>query len=170
MSYDPRQVKIGRRIEREHTDDPAEAERIAKDHLRENPRYYPTGQKPKNAKEALRYEADKLLPRPPKKTMGLIKMSEHEEGEHGLWLAPQIGDRVATTTNDGEYLEGVVLGQWWDSILFKVDKPAHHAGKEFMGDRGRVVFADTGETHRPPGWEPPETPPPKAAEMQVSWT
>lgn len=70
MSFDPEQVRIGTEIEKEHTDDPAKAERIAKDHLRENPRYYPTGKMPKGRKEALRYvesilrEADELLPTP----------------------------------------------------------------------------------------------------------
>ena len=70
MRFDPEQLRIGTEIEKEHTDDPAEARRIAQDHLRENPRYYPTGKRPKGKKEALRYiesilcEADRLLPRP----------------------------------------------------------------------------------------------------------
>jgi len=38
--YDPTQVKMGIKEEMEHTDDPKEAEKIAKDHLREDPKYY----------------------------------------------------------------------------------------------------------------------------------
>jgi hypothetical protein len=38
--YDPRQLKLGIKIEREHTSDDAEAELIAKDHLDEIPDYY----------------------------------------------------------------------------------------------------------------------------------
>jgi hypothetical protein len=69
MSFNPQQIRIGAEVEREHTDDPAKARQIAKDHLRENPRYYPTGKRPKGKKEALRYEsimaaADRFLPRP----------------------------------------------------------------------------------------------------------
>jgi len=38
--YDPTQVKMGTKEEMEHTDDPKEAEKIAKDHLREDKIYY----------------------------------------------------------------------------------------------------------------------------------
>lgn len=38
--FDPEQLEIGIMIEKEHTDDPAEAEKIAKDHLKEIPDYY----------------------------------------------------------------------------------------------------------------------------------
>lgn len=38
--YDPEQLAEGQRVEMEHTDDPAEAERIAMDHLVEDPCYY----------------------------------------------------------------------------------------------------------------------------------
>lgn len=38
--FDPKQLKIGTEIEKEHTDDEKEAEKIAKDHLREHPKYY----------------------------------------------------------------------------------------------------------------------------------
>lgn len=39
-SYDPEQIKMGIEVEKEHTTNPAIAERIAKDHLSENPKYY----------------------------------------------------------------------------------------------------------------------------------
>lgn len=39
-AYDSEQVKIGIKVEKEHTDDEKEAEKIAKDHLREHPKYY----------------------------------------------------------------------------------------------------------------------------------
>lgn len=35
-----KQLKMGIKIEKEHTSDPKIAKRIAKDHLMENPRYY----------------------------------------------------------------------------------------------------------------------------------
>ena len=38
--YDPSELARGQKVEMEHTDDPKVAARIAKDHLRENPRYY----------------------------------------------------------------------------------------------------------------------------------
>lgn len=38
--FNIKQLKIGTRIEREHTDDPIIAKRIAKDHLEEFPNYY----------------------------------------------------------------------------------------------------------------------------------
>lgn len=38
--FDPEQIKIGVKIEREHTDDPDAALQIAKDHLAEIPDYY----------------------------------------------------------------------------------------------------------------------------------
>lgn len=38
--FDPEQLAMGIKIEREHTKDPALAREIATDHLRENPRYY----------------------------------------------------------------------------------------------------------------------------------
>jgi len=38
--YDPEQIKMGIEVEKEHTTDPAIAERIAKDHLAEIPDYY----------------------------------------------------------------------------------------------------------------------------------
>jgi len=37
---DPEQLAIGKKVEMEHTDDPAVAEEIAADHLTENPNYY----------------------------------------------------------------------------------------------------------------------------------
>jgi len=38
--YNPKEVKIGIKVEMEHTKSPKVAERIAKDHLREHPKYY----------------------------------------------------------------------------------------------------------------------------------
>jgi len=38
--YDPEELKIGIEIEKEHTNNPKIAERIAKDHLSEIPDYY----------------------------------------------------------------------------------------------------------------------------------
>lgn len=38
--YDPKEVQMGIKVEMEHTNNPKVAERIAKDHLREHPRYY----------------------------------------------------------------------------------------------------------------------------------
>jgi hypothetical protein len=40
MSYDPEELAVGTEVETEHTSDLDEAERIAKDHLDEDPRYY----------------------------------------------------------------------------------------------------------------------------------
>jgi hypothetical protein len=42
VKYDPDEVAMGIEVEKEHTKDPKEAEKIAKDHLREpgNSRYY----------------------------------------------------------------------------------------------------------------------------------
>lgn len=39
-SVDPSELKMGIEIEMEHTDDPKVAEKIARDHLAENPTYY----------------------------------------------------------------------------------------------------------------------------------
>jgi hypothetical protein len=38
--YDPIEVRMGTKVEMEHTDDPKKAERIAKEHLDEHPDYY----------------------------------------------------------------------------------------------------------------------------------
>jgi hypothetical protein len=38
--FDPRQLRMGVQVEREHTDDPDIAREIAMDHLVEDPRYY----------------------------------------------------------------------------------------------------------------------------------
>jgi hypothetical protein len=40
VKYDPEELAIGTQVETEHTSDLDEAERIAKDHLEEDPRYY----------------------------------------------------------------------------------------------------------------------------------
>lgn len=40
-SFDPRQLRIGTRVEMEHTSDPTIAREIAMDHLVEDPLYYP---------------------------------------------------------------------------------------------------------------------------------
>lgn len=40
IQYDPKQVSIGIKIEKEHTNDPKVAETIAKQHLAEDPQYY----------------------------------------------------------------------------------------------------------------------------------
>jgi len=40
MKYDPKQLKVGTKIEMEHTTNKKIAEKIAKDHLREHPNYY----------------------------------------------------------------------------------------------------------------------------------
>lgn len=40
MKYDSEELKIGKKMEMEHTDDPDMAEQIAKDHLKEFPTYY----------------------------------------------------------------------------------------------------------------------------------
>ena len=39
-AYDAKELAAGTKEEMEHTDDPKEAEKIAKDHLREDPKYY----------------------------------------------------------------------------------------------------------------------------------
>ena len=39
-TYDPEQIKMGLEVEKEHTDSPAIAQQIAKDHLAEFPDYY----------------------------------------------------------------------------------------------------------------------------------
>ena len=38
--FDPEELSMGEKVELEHTDDPAEARKIAQDHLREHPDYY----------------------------------------------------------------------------------------------------------------------------------
>jgi hypothetical protein len=38
--FDPKQIEMGKKVEREHTPDPAKAEEIAKDHLEEFGNYY----------------------------------------------------------------------------------------------------------------------------------
>lgn len=38
--YDPKELKVGTKIEMEHTNNVNVAEKIAKDHLREHPKYY----------------------------------------------------------------------------------------------------------------------------------
>ena len=40
IKYDSKQLKIGTKIEMEHTKNVKVAEKIAKDHLREHPKYY----------------------------------------------------------------------------------------------------------------------------------
>jgi hypothetical protein len=39
-NFDPKQIRAGMSVEKEHTDDPAKAQEIAKDHLSEFPDYY----------------------------------------------------------------------------------------------------------------------------------
>ena len=43
MKYNKKELKIGTRVEMEHTKSKKVAERIAKDHLREFPKYYTMG-------------------------------------------------------------------------------------------------------------------------------
>ena len=38
--FDPKQLEMGTKVEKEHTDDERAAREIAKDHLREHPKYY----------------------------------------------------------------------------------------------------------------------------------
>ena len=40
MQFDPKELQMGIKDEMEHTDDPKESEKIAKDHLRKHPNYY----------------------------------------------------------------------------------------------------------------------------------
>jgi hypothetical protein len=40
VDFDPEQLRMGVEVELEHTSDPLIAEKIARDHLRENPKYY----------------------------------------------------------------------------------------------------------------------------------
>lgn len=40
ISYDPSELRMGIETEMEHTTDKKKAEKIAKDHLDENPKYY----------------------------------------------------------------------------------------------------------------------------------
>lgn len=40
IEYDPKQLKMGIEVEKEHTNDPEIAEIIAKHHLEEDPEYY----------------------------------------------------------------------------------------------------------------------------------
>lgn len=40
QDFDPEQLKMGIKVEREHTDDPEKAQEIAMDHLTEDPEYY----------------------------------------------------------------------------------------------------------------------------------
>lgn len=39
-NFDAEQLKMGIEVEMEHTDDPKMAKEIAKDHLKEDPKYY----------------------------------------------------------------------------------------------------------------------------------
>jgi len=48
-------VKRGAKVEKEHTRNPKKAAKIAQDHLKENPKYYPKTPPPKGAKERLAY-------------------------------------------------------------------------------------------------------------------
>lgn len=43
VKYNPRELKIGTKIEMEHTRSKSRARKIAKDHLREFPNYYSAG-------------------------------------------------------------------------------------------------------------------------------
>jgi len=58
------QMAIGTKIEKEHTEDPKKASKIASDHVNENPRYYPTTRKPKGNSEKLTWVSK--VPKPPK--------------------------------------------------------------------------------------------------------
>ena len=50
MKYDKKELKVGTLIEMEHTKSKKVAERIAKDHLREFPKYYTMGLLPMEKK------------------------------------------------------------------------------------------------------------------------
>jgi hypothetical protein len=78
--YDPKQLEIGRRVEMEHTSDPEEAEKIARDHLDEKDDYYTD---PPTAKE-FREEAEK---RGLKKGMRLVILVKGKApiGETRVW-------------------------------------------------------------------------------------
>lgn len=56
---DPKDLRkrheIGVEVEGEHTSDPKKKEKIAGEHEKENPLYYPAKKKPKDKKEALRW-------------------------------------------------------------------------------------------------------------------
>ena len=79
-------------------------------------------------------------------------MSENCPHCASLHIAPQVGDRVSTTTNEGERVVGKVSFQSWHSIIIDVEEPAQHIGQRFIADRDRVTFADTVDTHRSPGY------------------
>jgi len=58
------QLKIGAKIEKEHGPSKKKALKTAKDHVKENPNYYPASPKPKGAGEKLVWTSK--VPKPPK--------------------------------------------------------------------------------------------------------
>jgi hypothetical protein len=64
LESEKEQVKIGAEIEKEHTSNPKKARKIAQDHVKENPKYYPTEKKPKGCGEKLTWTCK--IPAPPK--------------------------------------------------------------------------------------------------------
>lgn len=70
--FDPEQLEIGVQIEKEHTEDPAVAEQIAKDHLDEIPDYY-------TRLVQMEEEAKKAMPKKSMMSEADIKKEEQEE-------------------------------------------------------------------------------------------
>ena len=126
---DKKQLELGIAIEMEHTNDKAEAEKIAMDHLKENPNYY-TDPKPKNwaekelkeekpAKEVWEMTRDKLI--------SSIKVGEYKEDGVPYKL-------YSLSINESVITKGLNVTQKNALLNPEIEKHAREKGNQGIGN------------------------------------
>jgi len=98
---DPFELEIGTSVEGEHTDDEAEASRIARQHLREDPHYYRKLYKASMFKDD---EVGKKLAAAAKEEWGAVKESLFESINDAWWLIDGKVLHVGDSTTHKRYL------------------------------------------------------------------
>lgn len=113
--YDKKQLEKGRKIEKEHTDDPAKANEISKDHLEECPDYY-------TRLEKLENECEKSKEKKNKKAMKLAQViKNHLSGEQSE-QSREVFARISSELQSHGYkapFKVVAYGESWEREVFK---------------------------------------------------
>jgi hypothetical protein len=93
IEFDPKELEMGKKVELEHTDDENEAEKIAKDHLKEVPDYYTKLAKyVEDGREAIEFEGETY-----------ISLGENEKtGDNDLELDGKVYAKATNLSTKGK--------------------------------------------------------------------
>lgn len=133
-SFDPKELEMGKKVELEHTDDEDEAEKIAKDHLKEVPDYYTKLAKyVENGQEAIEFEGETYI------SLGENEKADDNDLEYeGKIYKKETSLNTTDDQDDSKSLSTKSRGRYEEGMIDKIEDLADRFGINLDKDPDQI--------------------------------